>query len=238
MCRSPWLIGALFSFAVLAVGCLPAYQMDVAGQLDLVRFDGITYEWIGPLPAESVNRDKAVDAVKAELAANVNREPYDVPEDGYATYLEPGTPVHAVKRYDPSFRIAARTDQKWLAYEVVENPAAEKTEGLLDIRGKVIRVTVRDAPDDGGTAAFRRPNEARAFVGTVLDLPTRRVFAASAASVYLAFELDDGTEVVRPYEPASNELQLEKGEDASGVELSKELGEALEEAAGSAAPAK
>lgn len=180
-----------------------------------------------------------VGRVKAGLPANVNREPYDVPEDGYATYLKPGTPAYSVEDYAPSFRLAVSADNGWAAYETVRNPNARTAEELLDIRGKVEHVVVRKAPTTGAGEAtpFRSPAEVREFVEAVLDSPPERVFVAPATGIYLVFELKDGTEVVRAYEPASGQLRLEEDKDTAGVVLPEEMSGAIAEAAEAFAPA-
>src|SRR3712207_6919845 len=55
---------------------------------------------------------------------------------------------------------------------------------------------------------FRKPAKMEAFVDAVLDAPPVRVSADYSHVRSLVFELEDGTEVARFYEPGSGELYL------------------------------
>jgi YD repeat-containing protein len=59
-----------------------------------------------------------------------------------AAFLDPGTPLHAVRGYRTSFRLAAHRDGRLVLYEVFENPQARTWGDLLDLDGKVARVAI------------------------------------------------------------------------------------------------
>lgn len=208
---------------------------ESASPIDLVVLDGSTYYRAAAgrpdtIPAENVDLQSVAGKVKSRLPAN--KDGYERLKDGDATYLEPGASLHAVEGYDPSFRIAARTDGAWGLYEVFENPDAERTAELLDIEGKAEFVSVRDWPTIDVAEEVhpvRRPEGAASLVGAVLEAPLRHI-SEEPGKYHLAFKLEDGTESVRRYEPNSGELYLSGGESPSGVVLPEEFQESIRQA--------
>ena len=68
-------------------------------------------------------------------------------QDGDSTYLNPGTPVYAVKGYSPEFRLATLEEGRVRLFESDTNPLARTGEDLLDIRGKVKAVDILSEQD-------------------------------------------------------------------------------------------
>lgn len=170
---------------------------------DAVQVEGVIYSFKG---------NGQDDKVEVQLSR------YDL-QDGQATYLEPDTPLYAVQGYDPSFRLAARVDRNggnsngWLLYEVAANPDAQSATELLDVRGKVERVSLEVFGTAEQTVAGERVNsvlgseEAKRITNATLDAPLRRVSGAHF-NVYLTFHLKDGTRSSLAYDPGSGELYL------------------------------
>lgn len=205
-----------------------------------VRLDGVTYQrgaygQDGEVPTASVDRRAAVGKVESEVAN------YDL-RDGQATYLRPGTRLYAVRGYDPSFRLAAREENEngpgngWALYEVWSNPGAKDAAELLDVWGKVERISVLDtfersanAPEE--VASFREPGEVTATVDAMLRAPLKRT-REDAYRYYVVFRLEDGTQPLRPYNPRSGELYLSRGEagdgPSSGVTLPEKFRNSVE----------
>jgi hypothetical protein len=204
---------------------------DVAAPIDLVVLDGSTYYRAAEgRPAENVDLQSVVGKVKSRLPANEGG--YERLKDGDATYLEPGASLHAVRGYDPSFRIAARTDGAWGLYEVFENPDAEGTAELLDIEGKAEFVSVRDWPTIDVAEEVhpvRYPKGVASLVEAVVEAPLVRI-SEEPGKYHLAFRLEDGTESVRRYEPDSGELYLSGGESPSGVVLPEKFQDEIRQA--------
>lgn len=184
---------------------------------DAVQVEGVIYSFKGngqddKVATGDVDRQTVVDEVEVQLSR------YDL-QDGQATYLEPGTPLYAVQGYDPSFRLAARVDRNggnsdgWLLYEVAANPDAQSATELLDVRGKVERVSLEVFGTAEQTVAGERVNsvlgseEAKRITNATLDAPLRRVSGAHF-NVYLTFHLKDGTRSSLAYDPGSGELYL------------------------------
>ena len=75
--------------------------------------------------------------------------------------------MHAVNGYRPSFRLAARREGRLLLFEAFDNPRARTWGDLLDLDGKVARITI-------GTAnACHLADRTATSLG--YNLPTRRV---------------------------------------------------------------
>ncbi len=133
-------------------------------------------------------------------------------QDGDATYLDPGTPVYAVKGYSPEFWLATLDDGAVRLFEADTNPNAKTGEDLLDIRGKVSAIDILDAKDQMkvlGTIDDERAVEA--FVETVLESPVDQGMRdREGPRFFLAFRLADGTSVRRT-------LWLESGELSRGI---------------------
>jgi hypothetical protein len=130
------------------------------------------------------------------------------PHDGDAAFLNPGTPLYAVKSYKKSFRLAAWEDATLTLFEADSNPAARLGGDLLDISGKVQYIGVNSA-QDGVTelAAIKDRAVVDALVQTVLQAPVnQQLNDHSGARYFVAFHLTDGTSVARAYWPSTGEL--------------------------------
>ena len=179
-----------------------------------VQFGGITYtaRWmvVGP---ETISRES--DLTQEDLGPELYGVAFRIDgyggyfhQDGDATYLNPGTPVYAVKGYSQKFRLATLEDG----------------EGLLDIRGKVTSIHVVSTKnsikvlgtkvENGEDVVLGKIEEDCAverFVELVLESPIdqgRRDHEGPRYSLY--FRLADGTSVVRTF-------WLESGELSRGV---------------------
>ncbi len=191
---------------------------DAAPQ-DSVRVDGITYHrgdygQTSTIPAKLVDRQTLVGRVREQVAS------YE-PEEGQATELRPGTPLYAVRGYDPSFRITAKEARKgeddesggaWALYEVQSNPGAEGAGDLLGIQGKAGRISLETIATNEGEPVRQEnfilgPEDSARVAGAALDAPLRHV-AGEYFKGLLVFELEDGTRSFRVYDPYSGELFL------------------------------
>ena len=174
--------------------------------MDGILYDRGAYGQDLDVPAGDVDLRTTFGRVGSRAASHDLRE-------GEATYLEPGTRLHAVEGYDPSFRLAARRDGGWALYEVAHNPGAKKPSELLDVGGKVESVGVEDTFEGtaGGAreeaAALLGPEETRTVVGAALDSPLVKV-SPGPFRYLVVFHLEDGTRSLRWYEPGSGELYL------------------------------
>jgi hypothetical protein len=172
---------------------LPAQAADY---LDFVQVGGTIYDAGYRTPAGRGLRDADLGAqvatVRCKLADHQLEEQGRY-LDGDAAYLEPGTPVHAVKGYRPSFRLAARREGRLLLFEAFENPRARTWGDLLDLDGKVARITIGTG-DARQLAAITNQAEVDRLVRRLLDSP--RGTAGSCVdhgNVLLTFHLADDT---------------------------------------------
>ena len=180
-----------------------------------VQFGGITYlakgSWFGSMIANG-ERALTTDDLGPELYRVAFRRvgyagSYRY-QDGDATYLNPGTPVYAVKGYVPEFRLATLEVGRVTLFEADTNPLATTGEGLLDIRGKVTAIDIlseEDAKTVLGTIDGERPVER--FAELVLESPVdQEWWDHDGPRYFLGFWLADGTSVVRSFWLESGEL--------------------------------
>ena len=201
----------------------------IADWLHSIQFGGITYlakgSWGGPIITEG-ERALTIEDLGSEIYRVAFRiEGYSGShQDGDATYLNPGTPIYAVKGYSPEFRLAALEDGTPRLFEADTHPEAESGEALLDIRGKVTSIDVLSTTnsikvlgtkvENGEDVVLGKIEEERAvkrFVELVLESPIDQGRRDHEGPRYfLYFRLADGTSVVRAF-------WLESGELSRGV---------------------
>ena len=179
--------------------------------IHLIQFGGVQYTaiWVdgeGPLTAEDLGPELYRIAFKGDGYVGA----YYRYQDGDATYLNPGTPVYAVKSYAPEFRLATLEEGRVTLFEADTNPLAKTGEDLLDIRGKVTAVDVlseEDARTVFGT--IDEESQVQRFVEMVLQSPVDQERRDHEGPRYfLGFRLADGTLVVRAFWLESGELSL------------------------------
>ncbi|MYA60321.1 MAG: hypothetical protein F4X40_07180 [Chloroflexi bacterium] len=183
-----------------------------------VRFGGITYveNWHANEPS-TVEGERAPN-LRDLLGPKLHRVAFTVADhagsgyilqDGDATLLAPGTPVHAVEGYAHEFRLAALADGRVEMFEADVNPLAENGEDLIDIRAKVTSIDVLSQED--ATTVLGTIDEALAvgsFVELVLGSPIdqERRGRDEGERCFLGFRLADGTSVVRAFWVESGQL--------------------------------
>ena len=184
--------------------------------LPAVRFGGITYlarsSVTGHLTAqgESALNVEDLGAVLYRVAfrvAGFAGSNYSF-QDGDATFLSPGTQVHAVKGYAPTFRLATLEVERVILYEADTNPLARAGGDLLDIQGRVDAIDIlseEDAETVLGTIGEEHVVEH--LVGLVLESPVDQGNQDHQGPRYfLGFRLVDDTKVVRSFWLESGEL--------------------------------
>ena len=134
------LIGLLIIACLALAGCQRSDRTDRGGgaSIDGFQFDGVFYaRWTAvtthPNGVRPLNQADLGDAV-GRVVANRADEPV---ESGApfrnleATFLPAGTPVHAVRGYPTSFRLAARSEGRLTLYEPWSSPKARVGADLL-----------------------------------------------------------------------------------------------------------
>ena len=182
----------------------------------MIQFGGIHYLARWRLPGEAtreVDRDLTVEDLGPELYRIAFKGDGYVGigyryQDGDATYMNPGTPVYAVKGYAPEFRLATLEEDRVTLFDADTNPLAKTGEDLLDIRGKIAAVDVlseEDARTVFGT--IDEESQVKRFVEMVLQSPVDQAHRDHEGPRYfLGFRLADGTSVVRSFWLESGEL--------------------------------
>jgi hypothetical protein len=147
------LVGVLIIACLVLAGCQRSHRTTegaAGASVDGLQFDGVFYaQWttvtshpkgVRPLSAADLGR------VVGRVVANRANEPV---ESGAAfrnleaTFLPVGTPVHAVKGYPTSFRLAASDNGRVALYEPWSSPRAQVGADLLGgIQGGVRRIGV------------------------------------------------------------------------------------------------
>lgn len=181
---------------------------------DFVKLNGITYLGV----ARAAGRDltdadlgEQIGAVTFKVQGYVTDPAYEV-EDGDAGLLEPGTPLHEVKGYDATFRIAAKAGNEIYLYEVAHNPGAGWGSDIFDLEGAVDSIGVYAVGlSEYRLAAIRDPAEVESMVQMVSDarlLNPEGVQPVDDVHYLVAFHLKDGTSTVRLYSLFAGHLVL------------------------------
>ena len=191
-------------------------QPHTISWVPMVKFDGIHYlrRWnqVGNITRADID-DLTTEHLGPELyriafRGDGDAGPWYRYQDGDATFLDPGTPVHEVKGYSPKFRLAALEQGRPTVYEADTNPLARTGEDLLDIRGKVAAIDILEDDDENTLLATidDRPTIAR-FIDMVLEAPVNQHGRDRRGPRYfLRLRLADGTSVVRVFRPETGEL--------------------------------
>ena len=185
--------------------------------IPMMQFAGIHFVRRGRGAAGQDERDLGVEDLGPELYRIAFRGDgyagtFHQFQDGDATYLNPGTPVFAVRGYSPKFRLGTLEEGRVFLYEADTNPSATTGEDLLDIRGKVTAIDILGY-DDALTVlgAIDEGRMVQRFIEMVLESPVdQESLDREGPWYFLAFRLADGTSVLRAY-------RLETGELSRGI---------------------
>ena len=87
--------------------------------VDVLEVDGVSYQRVdivAPHVVAQTQVEQQIGAIRCSIGAQVQRPDYDM-RDGEATFLEPGTPVHALAGTDIGFGVVAVDDGRPVVYE-------------------------------------------------------------------------------------------------------------------------
>jgi hypothetical protein len=226
--RPLWELGSL-AIALALAGCNPStatgqIPSGPAGQcpvgtpstidrVDFVIVKGIQYEGtMASIGRGLTDQDlgKPVDRVRCMLSDLSFAPSYNEMQNGNAASLPSGTVLYAVSGYASSFRLAARRSGQIVLYEADVNPAAHYGRDLLDLGGKVSKISIDSDTGDGTNqiAAISDRGSVDRLVGLLLGAPVdQQTEVGHAGSRYfLLFHLDDGSAVLRAYFRDSGEV--------------------------------
>ena len=210
-------------------GCRKLVRQDAADYRNFVKLNGITYTASRPVVGRTLD-DGDLGPMQARARCSL-REKMDPTrgelQDGDAAYLEAGSPLYRVHGYRPTFRLAARQDGRLVIFETDTNPGAQVGRDLLDLEGKVRRISINSRVD--GTTelgAITDPRQVESMVRMLLAGPVdQRIQPAGEQPVrLLALHLRDGTATFPTYDPADRRLER-------GILVPRRFGELVEAAA-------
>ncbi len=213
-------------------GQCPRGTPSTADRIDFVSLSGIQYD--GAMSHSHTGRSltdqdlgKPVGAVRCMLSDLRFDPTYNDLQDGNAAFLPVGTVLYGVKGYAASFRIAARRNGQIQLYEADSNPAARKGSELLDLAGKVSKISIDSDTGDGTNqiASISERASVERLVGLVLAARVDQHSEAGhpGSRYFLIFRLDDGTAVMRAY-------FRDSGEVSRGILTPREFQTSIEQA--------
>ena len=207
------LVGPLIIACLMLAGCQRSDRTSegtAGASIDGLQYNGVFYaRWTAV-----TTHPKGVRAlgpadlgrVVGQVSANRADEPVESASpfrDLEATFLPVGTPVHAVKGYPTSFRLAARSGGGLALYEPWSSPAARVGADLLGgIENKVRRIGVYSHHEPLRPLGFiEGRSRVQRLVGLVLRAPVAEQDPARTAQDYepyvVSFHLRDGTATSR-----------------------------------------
>lgn len=210
-------------------GCRKLVSQGAADYVNFVKLDGITYTADRPEVGRALG-DGDLGPVHATVRCSL-RDKMDPtgggPQDGDAAYLEAGSPLYEVRGYRPAFRLEARQDGRLVVFEADTNPRARLGRDLLDLDGKVRRISVNSRAD--GTTelgAITNPEQVDEMIRMLLaGRVDQRIEPAAEQTIWLlAFRLRDGTATVRSYYAADRLVER-------GILVLKRFGDLVKAAA-------
>ncbi|MCQ6563762.1 hypothetical protein [Paenibacillus mendelii] len=163
-------------------------------------------EWVDFLMINNVkysyNYDGTKEVTEEQLGEKVGEVSYmlnehacsgHVSKNGDAAYLPVGTEIYALKGYKPEFRVAAGNK----IYQAGDNPNAATMKDLLDIDGKVDKVSLVSGMDGSLLGDFSA-EASSAFIRELLPLPYEGFDAIyektkHESGIFLRIHLKDGT---------------------------------------------
>lgn len=142
-----------------------------------------------------------------------------ISQNGDAAFLPIGTEVHELKGYHSQFRVVAGGK----IYQVNENPNASTMDDLLDIEGKVQKVSLESGIDGSRIGDFSK-DAAADFISELIPLKYvgfDEVYkkAKHESGVFLRVHLQDGTSFRMVFYPKANAFT----DGAFGTEKLKRL---------------
>lgn len=186
--------------------------------VDILMINGIKYEGEdeGLSQGETLEKGEQLGEVKFRLAGNACSNHQT--KNGDAAFLPVGTEIYKLVGYDSNFRVVAENK----VYQVKENKKAKTTSDLLDIKGKVSKMSIESDYDGSHITDFAE-EETLDFVEDFLSLEYVGVDKVNKETsdrrVFLRIHLNDGSSFRIVYWLDGNALSL----GAFGTEKMKNI---------------
>lgn len=198
----------IISLIVLLGGCAQSGDDvqsgdDAQSHIDIdwvnfVKLGGIQYMRTDYL-IDAEKLGSQISEVKFKVSDNVNNPNYIV-KDGDAAYLEKGTPIFNINGYKSSFRIAIKSANEIIMYQVFENPKAKIGSDIADIVNKVDSIEINNETNGEEIVTITDVEKINKMVDMVLKAPVDLSASSQMGKRYLiSFHLKDGSEFKGAY---------------------------------------
>ncbi|MFF2017252.1 hypothetical protein [Paenibacillus sp. NPDC058177] len=177
--------------------------------VDILMINDIKYErnYEGTQEVKADQIGKKVGEVAYML--NDNACSGHITVNGDAAFLPVGTEIYELKGYRPEFRVVANHS----IYEVSDNPKAQTIGDLLDIGGKISKVSI-ESGNDGSLIRYFDPEAAKAFEEELLRIKKsdfKKIYAVTSRTknewkIFLRVHLQDGTSLRMVFYPEANAI--------------------------------
>lgn len=206
----------LFMFVAASCGSMGKEQVELVSEKTTEPCMA-EIDWVDFLMINDIMYYQNYDGTKAVMAEQLGDKVGEVSymlndhactghvtKNGDAAYLPIGTVIYALKGYKSVFRVVA--DNK--VYQVGENPNAATIGDLIDIEGKVEKVSLESSQDGSPIGNFSQEASSE-FISELLPLPYvgyDAVYekAIHEAGIFLRVHLQDGTSIRMVYYPKAN----------------------------------
>jgi len=214
-------VKALFVLLIMltAAGCTKAPCAGIIEWIDFLKINNIKYYHNDDGTKEVTIEQRGDKLGEVSYMLNGNACTDHVEKNGDAAFLPIGTGIYAMKGYKSGFRVIA--DNK--IYQVNDNPNAATLGDLLDINGRVEKVSLESA-EDGSPIGDFSAKAASEFIQELLPLSHIGFDAIykkikHESGIFLRVHLQDGTSFRMVYYPKANAFT----EGAFGTERLKAL---------------
>lgn len=129
--------------ATIAAACgPPIIENSIIDWVPFLRVDGRTYLLEGA--ADPSQRGNEVATIRWNVSVP-GIHPCHADLDGSSSVVTVGAPVYEMAGYRRDFRVLAQTESGWAFFETGWRDGVTSAEELLDIRGKVVSLTIEQA---------------------------------------------------------------------------------------------
>jgi hypothetical protein len=191
--------------------------------VDFVKLNDIQYLQ-NNYSIDANNLGSQIGEVKFRLSGNINDPNYKA-KNGDAAFLEKGSPIYTVNGYKSSFRIAVRSSNNIVVYQVFNNPNAKIGADIADIFNKVEYIGINDETNDKEIIAIRDVTKINEMVDMLLKAPVNSSSRSerTGSRYFISFHLKDGSEFKGAY-------WLESGQFSNEIMLPVDFGTLVKEA--------
>ncbi|WP_425800768.1 hypothetical protein ACHOLT_11590 [Desulfitobacterium sp. Sab5] len=197
----------LISLIVMLSGC--GISQTVIDWVDFVKLNDIQY-LRNNYSIDANNLGSQIGEVKFRLSGNINDPNYKA-KNGDAAFLEKGSPIYTVNGYKSSFRIAVRSSNNIVVYQVFNNPNAKIGADIADIFNKVEYIGISDETNDKEIVAIRDVTKINEMVDMLLKAPVNPSSRSERTGkrYFISYHLKDGSEFKGAYWSESGQYSNE-----------------------------